>query len=33
MLDNDNVISASISEAVEKIPADEKIIAMLLYVF
>ena len=24
MLDNDNVISASVSEAVEKIPTDEK---------
>ena len=24
MLDNDNIISTSVSEAVEKIPADEK---------
>ena len=24
MLDNDNIISASVSEAVEKIPTDEK---------
>ena len=27
MLDKDNVISKSVSEAVEKIPTDEKIIA------
>ena len=34
MLHNDNVINTSVSEAVQKIPADEKKLSqMLLYVF
>ena len=33
MLDNDNIISTSVSDAVEKIPTDERLSQMLLYVF
>ena len=33
MLDNDNIISASVSEAVEKVPTDEKDYRKCSFVF
>ena len=33
MLDKYNIVSKSVSEAVEKIPTDERLSQMLLYVF